>query len=342
MKKHSLTILACFGLPVAVAIAQVQTPPPAPVLHINADQITAQVSPVFSGMMTEEINHSYDGGLYGELIQNRVFKDNAASPAHWSLAQGAGTVASMTLDSTNALNEQLTTCLRLDAAVASKTQRVGIANDGYWGIPVRPGTQYRASFYAKAAADFTGSVKVTIESADGATVFGEAVVKHLTHEWQKYTVTLNTSRKATPTANTRFVLAVNSPGTVWFNLVSLFPPTWHDRPNGNRMDLMQKLDDMKPGFLRFPGGNYLEGSSIDTRFPWKETLGDLAQRPGHPCCWGYRSSDGLGLLEFLEWAEDLKAEPVLAIYAGFSLPPKKELVQPGPDLAGALCGRCFG
>jgi alpha-N-arabinofuranosidase len=128
------------------------------------------------------------------------------------------------------------------------------------------------------------------------------------------------------------MLVINSPGTIWFNLVSLFPPTWHHRPNGNRIDLMQKLDDMKPGFLRFPGGNYLEGSSLATRFPWKETLGDLTNRPGHTCCWGYRSSDGMGLLEFLEWAEDLKAQPVLAVYAGYSLPPKSDLVKPGADL----------
>jgi alpha-N-arabinofuranosidase len=330
MKKHFLTFFLCFGVP---ALAQTQTNPLSPVLHIHADQITAQVSPLFSGMMTEEINHSYDGGLYGELLQNRVFKDSVTTPVHWSLVQLNGAVASMALDSTSPLNDQLATSLRLDTTVASTTNRAGVANDGYWGIPVRPNTRYCATFYAKAATNFTGPVKVTIESADGATVFAEAVVKHLTGEWNKYTATLTTPRKITPTANTRFVLSVHSPGTVWFNLVSLFPPTWHDRPNGNRIDLMQKLADMKPGFLRFPGGNYLEGSSIATRFPWKETLGDLALRPGHPGCWGYRSSDGLGLLEFLEWAEDLKAEPVLAIYAGFSLPPKKELIRPGPSLA---------
>ncbi len=180
---------------------------------------------------------------------------------------------------------------------------------------------------------FDGPVQVRLESIDGTTVFAEGTVKRLTGDWQKYSVTLTTTRKMTATSATRFVLAVNSPGTVWFDLVSLFPPTYNNRPNGNRVDIMQKLADMKPSFLRFPGGNFLEGSAISNRFPWKETLGDLSQRPGHPGCWGYRASDGLGLLEFLEWAEDLKSEPVLAVYAGFSLPPKRELIQPGPDLA---------
>jgi alpha-N-arabinofuranosidase len=114
-------------------------------------------------------------------------------------------------------------------------------------------------------------------------------------------------------------------------LVSLFPPTWHNRPNGNRVDLMQKLADMKPAFLRCPGGNFLEGDRIQDHFPWKQTLGNLTNRPGHPGCWGYRASDGLGLLEFLEWAEDLKAQPVLAVYAGYSL--KGDFVPPGTALA---------
>jgi alpha-N-arabinofuranosidase len=303
-----------------------------PVLHIKADEITAKVSPVFSGMMTEEINHSYDGGLYAELIQNRVFKDNATKPAHWSLVQEGGATASMVLDDTNGLNESLGTSLRVEAGSVFPGGRAGVANDGYWGIPVKPKTVYHASFYAKAAAGFGGAVKVSLESTNGAVVFVSATVTHLSGDWQKYSITLKTPRKIAPTTDARFVLTVNSPGTVWFDLVSLFPPTWKDRPNGNRIDLMQELADMKPAFLRFPGGNYLEGSSIATRFPWKETLGDLAQRPGHPGCWGYRSSDGLGLLEFLEWAEDLKAQPVLAVYAGYSLPPKSELIKPGADL----------
>jgi alpha-L-arabinofuranosidase len=331
MKNYSsLIVSVCFGMSRLVASAQMTTPIPA--LHIHADQIIAPVSPVFSGMMTEEINHSYDGGLYAELIQNRVLKDDTTNPVHWSLVQEDGAVASIALDDTNALNKELPISLRLDATAASETNRAGIANEGYWGIPVKPKTSYHASFYAKAAAGFNGPVTVAIESVDGAMVFAQAKVKHLADNWQKYSVTLTIPRNVTPTTKARFALAINSPGTVWFNLVSLIPPTWHNRPNGNRLDLMQKLADMKPGFLRFPGGNYLEGSSIATRFPWKETLGDLTNRPGHPSCWGYRSSDGIGLLEFLEWAEDLKAEPVLAVYAGYSLPPKSELVRPGADL----------
>ena len=94
---------------------------------------------------------------------------------------------------------------------------------------------------------------------------------------------------------------------------------------------MQLLVDLKPKFLRFPGGNYLEGDTVATRFEWKKTLGPLVDRPGHAGPWGYRSTDGMGLLEFLLWCEDMGAEPVLAVYAGYSL--QGAYVKPGSDLA---------
>ena len=93
---------------------------------------------------------------------------------------------------------------------------------------------------------------------------------------------------------------------------------------------MELLAAMHPKFLRLPGGNYLEGDHIAERFDWKKTIGPLVDRPTHPSPWRYRSSDGMGLLEFLEWCEDLKMEPVLAVYAGYSLP--GEHVDPGPEL----------
>ena len=119
-------------------------------------------------------------------------------------------------------------------------------------------------------------------------------------------------------------------GTLWLQLVSVFPPTYKNTANGNRIDLMEKLAAMHPQFLRFPGGNYLEGNTIAQRFDWKKTIGPLVDRPGHESPWGYWSTDGFGLLEFLEWCEDLKMRPVLAVYAGYSL--HGEHVNPGDGL----------
>jgi alpha-N-arabinofuranosidase len=306
------TLPVILALSVAPAFAEDTT------LVVEADQPVGSVSPLHYGLMTEEINHSYDGGLYAELVRNRAFLDNAGEPVHWFVAQGPGAVATIALDHAAPLNDLLTNSLRLEVTTASDSGWAGIANDGYWGIPVLPHTKYRASFYARAAADFKGPIKISIESDDGATTFAEAKVSRLGAAWKLHTVTLKTGDIA-PTAKARLVLSINQPGTVWFDLVSLFPPTFHNRPNGNRIDIMQTLAAMKPSFLRFPGGNYVEGNTLQTRFDWKKTVGPLARRPGHACCWGYRSSDGMGLLEFLEWCEDLKMEPVLAVYAGYNL-----------------------
>src|SRR4051812_41123640 len=279
--------------------------------------------------MTEEINHAYDGGLYAELIQNRAFLDDTQSPAHWSVAAGSGAAASIALDPGQPLNAAIATSLRLDVTQASDGHAAGVANEGYWGIPVRPHVRYRASFYAKAAPGFDGPIALSIESEDGAATYATGKVTAITQDWKRYETVLTTGSVPT-TAKARFAVTVNRPGKVWLGLVSLFPPTFADQPNGFRPDLMQMLVDLKPKFLRFPGGNYLEGDQITDRFDWKKTLGPIADRPGHMAPWGYRSSDGLGLHEFLLWCENMHAEPVLAVYAGYSL--KGAHVNPGPDL----------
>ena len=317
------------ALPAAAiqAIAQANLPPPT--LQINASSPLAAVSPTFYGMMVEEINHAFDGGVYAELIQNRIFQDDPNTPVQWSAVQDNGAVGTIALDAAQPISgTALTTCLKVTATAAGRGRRVGAANAGYWGIPVTPNTTYNASFYAQAAG-FTGPVTVDIESNDGTVVYASAQVPQITTSWQQYSATLTTGNVA-PAENTRFVISFRQPGTLWLNLVSLFPPTYNSRPNGNRIDLMQKMAGLTPSFLRLPGGNYLEGNTIDQRFEFKNTLGPLADRPGHESPWGYRSSDGMGLLEFLEWCEDLHMQPVLAVYAGYSL--QGAYVAPGAAL----------
>jgi alpha-L-arabinofuranosidase len=320
---------ARWPLPFVVVLGLTATGASGPTVTIDTTSPSGKVSPLFYGLMTEEINHAYDGGLYAELVRNRAFLDDAATAAHWSLVQADGSTATMALDPKEPLNATIGTSLRLNVTQASTGHAAGIANEGYWGIPVQPNTRYRASFYAKAARGFTGPIAVSVQSDDGRTIYATRTVTGLTSVWKQYALTLQTD-KITPTANARYVLTVDRPGTVWFSLVSLFPPTFNDQPNGFRPDIMQMMVDMKPKFLRFPGGNYLEGDQIADRFEWKKTIGPLSDRPGHMAPWGYRSTDGLGLHEFLLWCEDMNAEPVLAVYAGYSL--KGAHVNPGPDL----------
>ena len=296
-----------------------------PVLQIDAGKVTGKVSPTLYGLMTEEINYSYEGGLYGELIRNRSFKANPTWPIYWE-AVGNPAVA---LDRNQPLNSALDLSLKVDASAASEKAPAGIANGGYWGIPVKPDTTYRASFYAKSD-NSRGPLTIAVVSTNGETIFASAKVRRIFSDWRKYTVTLKT-KNVQPSKDNVLEIITTTPATIWFQQVSLFPPTFNNRPNGTRTDIMKLLAAMHPKFLRVPGGNYLEGNTMAERFNWKNTIGPISRRPGHKSPWGYWSTDGFGLLEYLEWCQDLHMEPLLAVYAGYSL--GGQHVAPGPDLA---------
>lgn len=311
-----------------------QTPPATPLLQIDLKAATVPSSPLLHGLMTEEINFSYDGGLYGELIRNRAFRNDEKGPVNWELVKAPGAEAEMALTEKKPLTDRLPVSLEVKVKAAASGQRVAIANEGYWGIPVKPATTYHASFYVKGGSDrtnqFAGKLTVSLESSDGATVYARGETPAVNARWQKIEVPLTTAAEAPITSACKFVISTETPGTLWLSLVSLFPPTYKGRANGNRPDIMEKLAAMKPKFLRFPGGNYVEGDKLWERFDWKATRGPLPFRPGHRSCWGYRSTDGLGLLEFMEWCEDLDMEAVLAVFAGYSL--AQQPVEPGPLL----------
>jgi alpha-L-arabinofuranosidase len=301
-------------------------------LEIDLGRRGPAIPPDFYGLMTEEINYSYDGGLYAELIRNRTFQDPAsrgasrdlrppvgAIPPHWSVV-GAATAATNTI---GPVNPALPLNLRLTLAGGTG----GVANDGYWGIPVKPATKYTATFYARGADGFAGPVTASLLLDAGERTVAHADTTPLTAEWRKYTLTFTTPADAPTTADARFVLSATGTGSVDFSFVSLFPPTYGDVPNGLRPDLMRLLADLRPKFIRLPGGNYVEGSRFADRFAWKKMIGPADERPGHQGCWSYRSSDGFGLPEYLLWCKQLGAEPVLALFAGYVL--NGDYAQPG-------------
>ena len=280
------------------------------------------------GLMTEEINFSYDGGIYGELVRDRTPGRGFGGMAHWTTVTKGNSVVHITSDETTGPSKAITRSIKASVEGATAAAPGGVQNDGYWGIPVRPHSTYSGFFYAKS--DVAGvPVTVSLVNDETGVTAATATVQGLTGDWNKFHYTLKTA-EVPASANNHLILTVPQTATVWFDLVSLFPPTYHGRAEGNRIDLMDKLAAMNPKFLRLPGGNYLEGEHIADRFDWKKTIGYWADRPTHPSPWRYRSSDGMGLLEFLEWCEDLKMEPVLAVYAGYSL--AQDHVDPGPAL----------
>lgn len=321
MTRKFLLLFTAFSLPFSLC-AQ------APSLAIQVDHPIAKVSPTLYGLMTEEINFSYDGGLYAELVRDRAPGRGWGSLQHWTLVTRGNSVAQVSLDEKTGPSEALPRSMKLSVTSATEAEPAGVQNDGYWGIAVRPDTSYSGSFYAKT--DSAGvPVTVSLVNDETGAVAATTTVTGLAGEWKQYAYILKTG-EVPVTANNHLILTVPRPATVWFDLVSLFPPTYHDRPYGNRIDLMEKLAAMHPKFLRLPGGNYLEGDHIPERFEWKKTIGPWVDRPTHPSPWRYRSSDGMGLLEFMEWCEDLKIDPVLAVYAGYSM--AQEHVEPGDAL----------
>jgi alpha-N-arabinofuranosidase len=316
-----------FGAAALLAAMAVQTQAQA-TLTIDVAKPVAKVSPTLYGLMTEEINYSYEGGLYGELVQDRTFLSSRSDTENWipvPMGTAAGTVVP---EKTGGPNTALANDEKITVTSADAANAFGLKNHGWWGVPVRANTTYTGSVWAKG--DVGAAIKVNLISDTTGKVLASAALPAITSEWKQYPYTMKTGGDIAASAANSIVLTVDRPGTVWLQELSVFGPTYHDRANGNRVDLMELLAGMHPNFLRLPGGNYLEGDHINERFDWKKTIGPIYNRPGHRSPWRYHSTDGLGLLEFLEWCEDLKIQPVLAVYAGYSL--MGEHVEPGAAL----------
>ncbi|KAI1159994.1 alpha-N-arabinofuranosidase A [Nemania serpens] len=271
------------------------------------------------GLLHEDIDNSGDGGLYAELIRNRAFQSSEGYPASlsgWYPVHGARL-------SLKTLKEPLSKALptSMNVAPTSSHGQAGFVNDGYWGMEVKAQT-YRGSFWVRG--DYSGYFTASLQSNITGDQFGVAKVKSQSRadNWVQHEFAL-TSNKNAPSSNNTFAITFEAGGlksaSLDFNLISLFPPTFKGRKNGLRIDLVEALEQFHPTLFRLPGGNMLEGNTNTSWWDWKDSLGPLKDRPGFPGVWGYQQTHGLGLLEYLEFAEDLGMELVLAVYAGLSL-----------------------
>lgn len=336
-----LTVLAFAAVCLPAKCARAATA----IVSIDAAKPGPRLNPRMYGIFLEEINHGVDGGLYAELIRNRGFED--AKPPEgflfkngrwvdsegrgaydagfarfgyftnglpfWSLVKEANAQGSMHLDMANPLSPATPRSLRLDIESVSGG-RLGIANEGYWGIGVREGQDYNLSCWARAANGFSGPLTATLETADASACSRPAQMKGITGNWKQFHATLRATRSEQAA---RFVLTAGGTGTVWLDLVSLFPAaTFKNRSNGLRPDLAQMLADLKPGFVRFPGGCVVEGGTIETAYNWKHTVGPLDQREEVWGPWNYRRTSGMGFHEYLQFCEDIGAEPLYVGFAG--------------------------
>ncbi|KAL2126830.1 hypothetical protein VTI74DRAFT_171 [Chaetomium olivicolor] len=269
------------------------------------------------GIMHEDINNSGDGGIYAELIQNRAFQATEQYPVSldaWSAVNGAKL-------SVKQLGKPLSAALPNSLNVVPGSGKSGFANSGFWGIDVKV-QRYTGSFYVKGS--YSGRFTASLQSNLTGEIFGavDIVSRSVSDEWVKHEFTL-VPRKAAPNSNNTFAITFDASGvkqgSLDFNLISLFPPTYKNRPNGMRIDLMEALAELNPKFLRLPGGNMLEGLTTKAWWKWNETIGPLKDRRGMAGVWGYQLTTGLGLVEYMQWCEDLNLEPIVAVWDGLAL-----------------------
>jgi alpha-L-arabinofuranosidase len=306
-------ILAGIGLVLFAAVGHAQSRATA-TLTIQANQPGAVVSSNLFGIFFEEINFAGEGGIYAEMVQNRSFYD-PANPDFWTLVTQGTAAGAMSVDPTHPLNTNIVDSLKL--TMQSGAGSIGVGNAGFWGMSLQAGATYILNFYAAASNGFTGAINAQLQNAGGSIVYAQASFSGLTTNWQLFTAALVPSGTDT---NARIVLRIGNVGTVWLDVVSLFPQaTFLNRTNGMRADLANALSALQPSFLRFPGGNYIEGSAISNAFRWKSTIGNIANRPGHEDPWGYWSTDGLGYHEYLQLCEDLGMTPLFDINSGQAL-----------------------
>ncbi len=286
------------------------------VITVNPDKPGVKVSPTLYGIFFEEINRAGEGGIYAEMIQNRSFEDNRNNPVAWGKFN-----ADISLDRENPLNANNKTSLKIKA-----NQGGGIMNGGFvrdfnenkmGSIAVKKGDKYDLSFFAKVPSNLT--LTATIEQ--GGKEIAKAAAKVSGNTWKKYTITLTANDTV---SDATLKLTSNKEATFNLDMVSLFPQkTWKKRKNGLRPDLMERLAAMKPAFVRFPGGCFVEGRGLENRAIWKNSIGPVEQRiDQNNIQWGYNCSNGLGFHEYLQMCEDLKAEPLFVINCGMAHNPR--------------------
>src|SRR5438270_8437294 len=195
-----------------------------PSLSIQVDHLTATVNPMFYGLMTEEINFSYDGGLYAELIRDRAIGPGRRPLFYWTHVARGESVVDVDLDDHAGPSAALPRSIKVTVSAASEGSPAGLQNEGFWGIAVRPNTTYKGSFYAKADVEGVPITASLVNDETGA-VAASATITGVTREWKQYTYTIKPAQVPV-TANNHFMLTVTKLGTFWFNLGFLFSPTY--------------------------------------------------------------------------------------------------------------------
>lgn len=287
---------------------------------IRADKPGAQVQPTMYGLFFEDINYAADGGLYAEMVKNRSFEFPQA-------LMGWESFGDVSIMDDGPFERNPHYARLLPASHAHKS--TGLSNEGFFGVAFRKGQSYRFSVWARPLGSSPSRIRV--ELADPASMGETQVMASQTLDiasggWKKYSVTLTPSETV---RKGRLRVFLDSREGCDLEHISLFPTdTWQGHENGLRKDLAQKLADIRPGLLRFPGGCIVEGTDLPTRYQWKNSVGPVENRPLNENRWHYTfrhryfpdyyQSYGLGFYEYFQLAEEIGAEPLPVLSVGLA------------------------
>jgi alpha-L-arabinofuranosidase len=293
-----------------------------PVFTVKANEIKGAIQPTMWGIFFEDINLAADGGVYAELVKNRSFE--FASPLMgWRELKkegGNGSTLVINRESTNQHNPRF-----IRVTSTSGRGSFGLSNEGFRGMGINANHEYEFSVLAKLPKGSKVSMNVELVNSKGEQI-GSCSVTPTDEEWKKYKGSI-TATETDPKG--KLNIWITGKGSIDMDMISLFPKdTWKNRPGGMRADLVQLLADLKPGFLRFPGGCIVEGRELATRYQWKNTIGDVDQRRVIVNRWNtefrhrptpdYYQSFGLGFFEYFQLADDIGAEPLPILNCGMA------------------------
>ena len=293
---------------------------------VNATSPIAQIQPTMYGVFFEDINFAADGGLYAEMVKNRSFEFSSSPKIGWlepntdnhSMNEGSGRLS--------VIQEGNETNAHFARIVVKNAEGYALINEGFRAMGIKSGDRYNLNFDARVMSGNISEVTFTFVNSENNQTYGGTTVSVSGNTWSAYSAEF-TATETVEKAHLR--ITFNGTGEVDLDMISLFPEdTWKGRKNGLRKDIVQLLDDLNPGFLRFPGGCIVEGSTLDRRYQWKKTVGPISDRDNLINRWNeefahrptpdYYQSFGLGFFEYFQLSEDLGAEPLPILSCGIA------------------------
>jgi alpha-L-arabinofuranosidase len=293
----------------------------------KASAQSRKISPDLFGLFFEDINYSADGGLYAELVQNRSFEYSPTdrrewnSFSFWEYVTPGYSYGRISVETNSPLHPNNPHYVVLNVEHVGNEEKhtgpsgVGIKNTGFDWMVIQQGNKYNLSLFARQLSNAPIALTISLQTPKGK-ILAQENISTSSSDWKKYTASL-TSTESSDSAS--LVILATTKGIVAFDMISLFPEqTFKNRVNGLRADLAQALADMKPRFIRFPGGCLVHGDGLGNMYRWKNTIGPIEQRIAQKNLWGYHQTMGLGYFEYFQFCEDIGAKPLPVLPAAVS------------------------